>query len=593
MTRTSATGQNTNAGWRVLCRAAVQRSSNRLVSLALLVMLALAGCGTSPTEVVEPPVPGSPLIETAPDPAPAFRFVDRAAEAGVVFTARNGQEAGHLSILETLGSGVALFDFDRDDRLDVLAVGGGQFNDDPQPTGLPNGLFRQIHDWHFANSAASAGIEHVAFYAHGAAIADFDHDGFRDVLITGYHGIELFRNLGDGTFQAIASKSGLTSDRWSTSAAWGDINGDGSLDLYVASYVNWSFENHPECRFQDVKDVCAPKVFEAESDVLWLSNGDGTFQDVSASAGLLPGGKGLAVIAADLDVDGDIDFYIANDTTPNRFYRNDGTGHFQESGIRSGTALGDGGEADGSMGVDVCDFNQDGLPDLWVTNYENQTFGLYRNDGQGLFQHVSSVTGISSVGRQFVGFGTVAIDFDRDGDEDLLATNGHVMRSTTQAPVQQRPLLFENLGAGRFRNAADSAGPFFQSGHMGRGLAAGDIDRDGDADAVIAHLNEPLALLENTTPSSSRSIRIRLIGTASTRDAIGAHLLIPNRDGSHQVRIIRSGSSYLSSSDDQILLPAIGNSPIKVIIRWPRGQQSVVMCEYDTTMTVHEPAEAN
>lgn len=593
MTRTSATGQNTKAERRALRRAAVQRSSNRLASLALLVMPALVGCGTSPTEIVERPVSDSPLIETAPDSPPVFRFVDRAAEAGVLFTARNGQEAGHLSILETLGSGVALFDFDRDGRLDVLAVGGGEFNEEPQPTGLPNGLFRQIHDWHFANNATPAGIERVPFYAHGAAIADFDNDGFRDVLITGYHGIELFQNLGDGTFQAMTAEAGLTSNRWSTSAAWGDINGDGSLDLYVAGYVNWSFQNHPECRFQDVKDVCAPKVFEAESDVLWLSNGDGTFQDVSASAGLQPGGKGLAVIAADLDVDGDIDFYIANDTTPNRFYRNDGTGHFQESGIRSGTALGDGGEADGSMGVDVCDFNRDGLPDLWVTNYENQTFGLYRNDGQGLFQHVSSVTGISSVGRQFVGFGTVAIDFDRDGDEDLLATNGHVMRSTTLAPVQQRPLLFENLGAGRFRNAADAAGPFFQSGHMGRGLAAGDLDGDGDADAVIAHLNEPLALLENTTPTSGRSIRLNLVGTGSSRDAIGAHLLIPNRDGSRQIRLIRSGSSYLSSSDHQVLLAATGGSPIEIRIRWPRGQQSVVMCESDTAMTVHEPAGAN
>lgn len=621
MTRTTATSHNTTAERQVLrhrlffgmpeCGTAIRvvnsgRGASRrisrtrlltfdgaLTSLALLLMLALAGCGSSPTGVTEPPVADSPSIEASPASAPAFRFVDRTAEAGVLFTARNGQESGHLSILETLGSGVALFDFDQDGRLDVLAVGGGEFSDAPQPTGLPNGLFRQISDWHFATSDTPAGIERVPFYAHGAAIADFDNDGFRDALITGYHGIELFRNLGDGTFQTMAAKAGLASDRWSTSAAWGDINGDGSLDLYVASYVNWSFENHPECRFQGVKDVCAPKVFEAESDVLWLSNGDGTFQDVSASAGLQPGGKGLAVIAADLDVDGDIDFYIANDTTPNRYYRNDGTGHFQESGIRSGTALGDGGEADGSMGVDVCDFNQDGLPDLWVTNYENQTFGLYRNDGQGLFQHVSSVTGISSVGRQFVGFGTVAIDFDRDGDEDLLATNGHVMRSTTLAPVQQQPLLFENLGAGQFRNVADSAGPFFQSSHMGRGLAAGDIDRDGDPDAVIAHLNEPLALLENTTPTSSHSIRIRLIGTASTRDAIGAHLLIPNQDGSRQVRLIRSGSSYLSSSDHQILLPIIGSSPIEIIIHWPRGQQSVVMCESDTEVTVHEPARAN
>ncbi len=522
----------------------------------LLLVITLWGCGHRNEQTDAPAAsrieskPTSQSMATASKPG--FQFVDRAAECGINFVARNGQEAGHLAILETLGAGVALLDFDADGTLDIFAVGGGEFDSTPAPVGLPLGLFRQIEPWRFENNADRAGCQAVSFYAHGAAVADFDNDGFRDILVTGYHGLELFQNLGDGTFIPIANRAGLLSDRWSTSAAWVDINGDGMLDLYVVNYVDWSFAKHPECEFFGKRDVCAPKSFEAQSDVLWLSRGDGTFEDFSERAGLQSGGKGLAVLAADLDVDGDVDLYVANDTTPNLFYRNDGAGHFTEVGIRSGTALGEGGEADGSMGVDVCDFNLDGLPDLWVSNYENQTYALYRNDGHGLFQHVSSVSGISTVGRLFVGFGTAAADFDLDGDEDLIATNGHVMRTTSIAPHQQRALLFENLGGGHFREVAESAGPFFSEPHMGRGLAVGDLDGDCDVDVVIAHMNHPLAVLENRSTGKLAPTSVRLIGTKSARDAIGARLLVPLEAQKQTVRLVKSGGSYLSTSSYDI-----------------------------------------
>ncbi len=538
----------------VLVTLARPDALRRVVSAVLVLSVAvLGGCGERTKEQkTEAANSGSTAVtasghESQPT-EPRFRFVDRSADCGISFVPRNGEEAGHLAILETLGAGVALFDADADGQLDVFAVGGGQFDQTPSPRGLPCALFRQVEQWAFRDVAEHARCRDVEFYAHGVAVADFDNDGFRDVLLTGYRGIELFQNCGDGTFATATETASLSNDRWSTSATWGDFNNDGALDLYVVNYVDWSFANHPACDFRGRRDVCAPKAFNAEADVLWLSRGDGSFADVSMQSGLQPGGKGLAVLSADLDLDGDTDLYVANDTTPNLFYRNDGNGHFTETGIRSGTALGEGGEADGSMGVEVCDYNRDGRPDLWVSNYENQTFALYRNDGHGMFQHVSSVSGISAVGRLFVGFGTAAADFDLDGDEDLIATNGHVMRTTSLAPQMQRALLFENLGNGRFRDVGKTTGGFFEETRMGRGLAIGDLDGDGDHDFVISHMNQPLAVLENRSERLFEPQTLRIIGTNSARDGIGARVVIPLEGGGQTVRLLKSGGSYLSTS---------------------------------------------
>ena len=519
----------------------------------------------------------------------AAQFRDVAAEAGIHFVPRNGHEAGHRAILESLGTGAALLDYDQDGLLDVFLPGGGEFTQTPQPIGLPSALFRNTGELKFNAVAAAAGVDSCAFYSHGACVGDVDSDGFPDLLVTGYRGLLLYRNRGDGTFVDETDASGLTLRSWSTSSAWGDANGDGVLDLYLANYVDWSFEKHPACHMQGHRDICAPKVFEPLSDMFYLGHGDGTFREATAEVGLVAGGKGLGVVAADLDLDGDLDYYVANDTTPNFLYRNDGRGRFAEEGLLSGTAFGETGEAEGSMGTDIGDFNGDGWPDLWVANYENQSFALYRNERDCRFQHVSGVTGITAVGAVYVGFGTTFLDFDLDGDEDLFATNGHVMHHPANSAVRQPPLLFENQAGRRFVNVANAAGAYTASPHLGRGVACGDLDRDGDPDLVVSHTNEPVAVLNNESKRRGSWLKVRLIGTTTHRDAVGARVNVVA--GGHSFsKQLKGGSSYLSSPANELLFglgPAEAIESLEVV--WLSGRvQREQTPMINTAITVRE-----
>jgi hypothetical protein len=521
------------------------------------------------------------------------RFEERTPACGINFTNHNGEEAGHFAIIESLGGGAALLDFDRDGSLDLLIAGGGNYGPGTQIRGLPPALYRQAGPWQFDDVTDAAGVNLARHYSHGAAAGDSDNDGFADVLVTGYGGLMFFHNQGDGTFAEAAGAALLRDSLWSSSAAWGDFDRDGDLDLYVAHYVDWSFDKHPFCKGPgpDLREVCPPRRFEPLPHVLYENLGDGTFRDISAGAGLRTDGKGLGVVVADIDLDGNLDIYVANDTVPNFLYRNLGDGRFDDAGVKSGTSLNDMGAPDGSMGTDVGDFNGDGLPDIWVANFEREAFGLYRNEGKSVFQHVSQSTGVTALGGSFVGWGTVFLDFDRDGDEDIFVSNGHVVRYPTNAPIKQTPLLLENDRGRRFLNVSPAAGDYFTSAHMGRGVALGDIDGDGDLDLAVVHTNEPMSLLSNESPNDNHWIALRLIGTRSSRDPIGAFVRIHAISGTF-LRQIKGGTSYASTGDLRIFAGLGEAAEIqRVEIHWPSGTvQTLTDLVVDRCLTIIEPA---
>ena len=432
-----------------------------------------------------------------------------------------------------------------------------------------------------------AGVTAAPFFSHGCAAADFDNDGFPDLLLTGYGGLQLFKNQGDGTFLELHATAGLLDNAWSSSAGWGDLNGDGSLDLYVAHYVNWSFEHNPVCNADGGRrDVCPPRAFDGLTDIIYYSNADGTFRDATREAGLKPGGKGLGVLMADVDLDRDLDIYVANDTTENFLYLNNGSGRFEESALQNGVAVDQEGMPNGSMGVSIADFDGDGLPDIWVTNFEKETFALYRNEGHGQFIHASRESGVTAIGSLFVGFGTAAGDLDLDGDEDIVVANGHVVYFPSQGTDRQLPILLENLTKGQFRRALLPPDTYFSTPHLARGLALGDIDNDGDLDIVVAHTNEPAAVVLNETSRHATSSRphadgnhwvsLQLIGTRCNRSAIGARVVLHTTRGD-QSRQVSGGGSYLSQGDIQMVfgIPA-GATLTGATVVWPTGPDQVL-----------------
>ena len=514
----------------------------------------------------------------------------------------NGQEAGRSSILESLGGGVGIFDYDRDGAFDVCLTGGGQFAAD-RLIGLPTRLFQNRATVPVEQPQASgvwwevgshAGLSSTAHYSHGVVAADLDEDGFCDVLVTGYGGLQLYRNQGDGTFEDRTAVAELHDPFWSSSAAWSDFNGDGWLDLYVAHYVDWSFTNDPRCPGPSpaAREVCGPKDFSALPDRLYLSLGDGRFRDASDQFGLRTDGKGLGVVAADLDQDGDIDLYVANDTTDNFLYLNEDQRRFKEAGLAAGVAVDGNGIANGSMGVELLDYNLDGRPDLCVANYERETSALYRNEGEGQFLYVSKPTGLAALGSQFVSFGIASGDWDADGDEDLVIVNGHVIKYPHAAPRRQQPVLLENQAARRFERRQPRDTDFFQVAREGRGLAKGDLDGDGDLDLVATHLNEPAQILWNQQRSGS-GLTLELIGTRSSRQPLGAWCRLLTSQGS-AVRMLTGGGSYLSTHAPQLVWNFPPGTTIKALeIHWPSGQVQILeQLVAGERLRIREPMDA-
>jgi hypothetical protein len=565
----------------------------------------------------------APTLPDPPSPQEHALFRDRTAESGINFTYHNGQEADHYAILESLGGGVALLDYDGDGLLDIFVTGGGDFTgpDKKQITGLPCKLYRNLGNWKFEDVTAKAGLDGIAFYSHGAAVADYDRDGWPDLLVTGYGRLALFHNepdtQGGRHFVEVTKQAGLVRDHfWSTSATWGDLDGDGFPDLYVCQYVDWSFDNNPKCTgyTPDVeRDICPPSQFDARPHALYRNNGNGTFTDVSKEAGLRGPretqdydqltwlseqarrhlkeadherdfGKGLGVLMADLDGDGRPDIYVANDTTDKLLYINrskPGKIQLEEMGLRLGAARDDRGVPNGSMGLDAGDCDGSGRPALLVTNYENELHALYRNlsvNGQPVFDFSSKSTGIAGIGRQFVGFGTGFLDLENDGREDIVIVNGHVIRHPARSNVRQQPLLLHNdgpQGAGgtvRFTNVSAQGGSYFQALHQARGLAIGDLDNDGRPDLVISNLNDPVVLLRNESGDGSHWLGVELVGRQHA-DVVGARVTLQVGD---QVltRFARGGGSYLSSADRRQLFGLGKKGRVgRLTVVWPSGQE--------------------
>lgn len=540
-------------------------------SLCLLLLLGLAGC-REPARPTNPATQSSIPNRQEAEVATAIRF-DAMTDFGTAPVIYSTDEAaGRYSIVESLGGGVAVFDFDGDRRLDLWFPGGGRFSGPTSMEGLPHRLLRGASPpGVFHDVADVARLSLGKPFNHGVAVADADNDGFADVLVTGYTGLQFFQNQGDGTFVEHSAEADLTDNLWSASAGWGDLNGDGQLDLYVPHYVDWSFENDPTCVDTSTgkRDVCPPRRFGPLPDVLYVSDGEGAYRDAGAEAGLRSDGKGLGVVLADVDMDGDLDLYVTNDTVENFLYLNEGDGKLTDASVVSGSAYDDLGGPDGSMGVALFDFDADGLPDLFVTNFEDQVTALYRNQGNAVFRHQSQRQGLAAVGEMFVGWGIVPADFDLDGDEDLAIVNGHIERTSDTAA--QVPVLFENRKSS-FVNVAPQVGPYFREPHHGRGLASGDFDADGRVDLVAANAGEPAALLWNRTQTEGGSLRLRLIGTTSPRWPVGAVARLIAGDKTQSRRVI-GGGSYASTSEPilQFGFPAEATD-LTVEVDWPSGR---------------------
>ena len=550
----------------------------------LIAVVSALGIGCKPSDLL--PTPAEPAgdqreADSAGGGRAVISFTELAPAVMSKVVPRTGTGTPRYTILESLGSGVGMLDYDQDGDVDIFVLGGGTFAKDGQPVGLAPRLIRNDGQKRATDATDAAGFQTPQFYSHGVCVFDWDQDGFPDILMTGFEGCLLYHNQRDGRFATVtAAEIGIAADAWFTSAASGDFNGDGLVDLYLATYVDWTPANDPPCTVQGRRDICPPAQFNALPDRVYLGTKAGAFQLADGPFRPSLAGKGLGVVVGDFDLDGDTDIYVANDTTPNALYQNESNQGFVETGLYSGTSLGLTGAPDGSMGVDAADANGDGLPDLWVTNFERESFGLYRAAGGLLFQNVSLPSGIGRLARTYVGFGTAFLDVDADGCEDIFGTNGHVLFHPRNAPRRQLPILLLNRAGKDFLNIADTAGGYFSSAHTGRGAAIGDLDGDGDQDLAVTHADEPLVVLQNAG-QPGRSVRLRLIGTTSHRDAVGAFVTLQT-SARQLVRLVKGGGSYLSASEKAVcfLLPA-AEVPETVTIRWPAG----------TVETIAVPAE--
>jgi hypothetical protein len=522
--------------------------------------------------------------------APTPIFTDVTAQAGIHFTHNSGR-AGHKYLPETLGSGCAFFDADGDGWPDILLVN----SKDWQPRGRKStaALYHNNHNGTFTDITAGSGLD-IEIYGMGVAIADYDNDGRDDIYITALDGDHLFHNEGNGKFRDVTKASGILNASFGTSAAWLDYDRDGKLDLFVANYVQWTPKGDLFCSLDGaVKSYCTPESYKGTRSRLFHNLGGGRFEDVAEKAGVGdPTSKSLGVTVLDYNNDGWPDLFVANDTQPNKLYRNNKNGTFKEEGMTAGVAYGEDGVARGAMGADAGDYDRSGRSHLLVGNFSNQMLGLYHNEGNGLFvdEAPSSAVGRSSL--LTLAFGVFFFDYDLDGYPDIFAANGHIEEEIgkVQPKVSYReaPLLFRNLGNHKFENVSAAMGAAFNRPIVARGAAYADFDRDGDLDLLISTNHGPAYLFRNDGGNRNHWLSIKLSGTKSNRDGIGAVVRVESASGK-QWSMVRSGSSYCSQSDLAVTFGLGKDTTASIQIEWPSGaKQQLGKVNADQFLTIDE-----
>ncbi len=508
---------------------------------------------------------------------PGFQLVDVTAKAGISFKHNNGAFGGKY-LPETLGSGVAFLDYDKDGWQDILLVNGADWpGHKTQRSAMA--LYRNNRDGTFTDVTRRAGLD-VEIYGMGVAVGDFNNDGYPDLFITAVGQSRLFQNNGHGGFVDVTERSHLAGHTgFSTSALWFDYDRDGHLDLFVANYVKWSEGQDVFCSLDGShKSYCTPEAYRGSTCWLFHNKGDGTFEDVTAKSGIFDStSKSLGVAMLDYDLDGWPDLFVANDTQPNKLYRNNHNGTFKDVAIEAGVAFSQDGKARAGMGVDVADYENSGVPGIAVTNFDDEMIGLYRGSRKGVYSDRAQSSDVGRISRHSLGFACFFFDVNLDGLLDLLVVNGHiddtVRNIRPDVTYEQPPHLFLNAGGGEFHDVAAQAGAAFAEPKVGRGAAFGDFDNDGDLDVLITTNHGPARLYRNDLSQTSRrrSIRFEMVGTKSNRDAIGAIVRIYYA-GHYSSLMVKSGSSYLSQSELPLTF-GLGNQDTvdRAVVEWPSG----------------------
>jgi enediyne biosynthesis protein E4 len=505
-------------------------------------------------------------------------FTDVTQAAGITWRQFSGKSPDRF-LIETMGGGVAFVDFDGDGLQDIFFVNGGETPHGSSATPVRNALYHNLGNGKFEEIAPKAGVDRIDFYGMGVTAADYDNDGFPDLFVTGFPACALFHNNGNGTFTDVTAKTGVrNSGKWAASAAWFDYDGDGYLDLVVANYVQFSFDTPKKCEVDGIRSYCEQIAYEGMPLTLYHNNRDGTFTDVSVPSGLSKmTGRALGIAVIDRNDDGRPDLFIARDASPNLLLMNQGNGSFLDAAVDAEVAYDQDGLAKAGMGVDAGDVSGDGLADLVVTNFNDQYHSLFVASKSLSYDDRTITSHLAAFTKSFVGWGVKFLDYDNDGNLDLVVANGHINdvieASRRNVRYQQPPLLLRNDSQGKFQNMHEQAGPTFNAGYVARGLAVGDFDNDGSSDVVFTRLDDTPVLLRNNVGQDNRWIGFELRGTKSNRDAIGAKitLLAGKR---RMVRWITGGSSYLSSHDKRVLFglgPHENSGTVTAVIRWPSG----------------------